>query len=206
MGWRFSFTFLKFSHPFSHQILLKEFDTRKPQYEQLSTAGQGILERPGEHPPSHETVKQQLAAVTQQWGNLTGQLSDRHSRIQQAIVKSTEYHDCLRSLSEKCSALDDKLSQSLAVRTDPDAVKQQLELAREVKEEIEKEMPNLNTAQALCEELSALVAEDYLKAELSRQLDGVLKPFKDMEQKAGGWQNKRTKARTHSNGKRIIVF
>uniref|UniRef100_A0ABM5GFG0 Dystonin isoform X2 n=1 Tax=Pogona vitticeps TaxID=103695 RepID=A0ABM5GFG0_9SAUR len=167
------------------QILLKEFDTRKPQYEQLSTAGQGILERPGEHPPSHETVKQQLAAVTQKWGDLTGQLSDRHGRIHQAIVKSTEYQNCLRSLSEKCSALDNKLSQSLAVSTEPDAVKQQLELAREVKEEIEKEMPNINTAQVLCEELSALVAEDYLKAELSRQLDGVLKPFKDMEQKAG---------------------
>nr|XP_008116854.2 PREDICTED: dystonin isoform X4 [Anolis carolinensis] len=167
------------------QILLKEFDTRKPQYEQLSAAGQGILKKPGEHPPSHETVKQQLAAVAEKWDGLTGQLSDRCSRIDQAIVKSTEYQNCLRRLSEKLGALDDKLSQSLAISTDPDAVKQQLELAREVKEEIKKEMLNIDAAEILCKELSELVAEDYLKAELARQLDGILKPFKDMEQKAG---------------------
>ncbi|XP_063245468.1 dystonin isoform X2 [Prinia subflava] len=166
------------------QILLKEFDTRKPQYEQLTVAGQGILERPGEHPPSHEIVKEQLAAVAQKWDSLTSQLKKRCDRIDQAIVKSTEYQSLLRSLSDKLSALDSKLSSSLAVSTQPDAVKQQLEIAKEMKEEIEQEMKNINAAQALCEELSALVGEEYLKAELTRQLDGILKSFKDIEQKS----------------------
>ncbi|NXA90798.1 DYST protein, partial [Melanocharis versteri] len=166
------------------QILLKEFDTRKPQYEQLTMAGEGILERPGEHPPSHEIVKEQLAAVAQKWDSLTSQLKKRCDRIDQAIVKSTEYQSLLRSLSDKLSALDNKLSSSLAVSTQPDAVKQQLEIAKEMKEEIEQEMKNLNAAQVLCEELSALVGEEYLKAELTRQLDGILKSFKDIEQKS----------------------
>uniref|UniRef100_A0A669QNC7 Dystonin n=1 Tax=Phasianus colchicus TaxID=9054 RepID=A0A669QNC7_PHACC len=166
------------------QILLKEFDTRKPQYEQLTMAGEGILKRPGEHPPSHEIVKEQLAAVAQKWDNLTGQLSNRCDRIDQAIVKSTEYQSLLRSLSDKLSALDSKLSSSLAVSTQPDAVKQQLEIAKEMKKEIEQEMRSINAAQVLCEELSTLVGEDYLKAELTRQLDGILKSFKDIEQKS----------------------
>ncbi|NXY32338.1 DYST protein, partial [Pomatorhinus ruficollis] len=166
------------------QILLKEFDTRKPQYEQLTMAGQGILERPGEHPPSHEIVKEQLAAVAQKWDSLTSQLKKRCDRIDQAIVKSTEYQSLLRSLSDKLSALDSKLSSSLAVSTQPDAVKQQLEIAKEMKEEIEQEMKNINAAQALCEELSTLVGEEYLKAELTRQLEGILKSFKDLEQKS----------------------
>ncbi|KFQ86568.1 Microtubule-actin cross-linking factor 1, partial [Phoenicopterus ruber ruber] len=166
------------------QILLKEFDTRKPQYEQLTVAGEGILKRPGEHPPSHEIVKEQLAAVAQKWDSLTGQLRNRCDRIDQAIVKSTEYQSLLRSLSDKLSALDSKLSSSLAVSTQPDAVKQQLEIAREMKEEIQQEMKNINAAQALCEELSTLVGEEYLKAELTRQLDGILKSFKDIEQKS----------------------
>ncbi|NXW84621.1 DYST protein, partial [Alopecoenas beccarii] len=166
------------------QILLQEFDTRKPQYEQLTMAGEGILKRPGEHPPSHEIVKEQLAAVAQKWDSLTGQLRNRCDRIDQAIVKSTEYQSLLRSLSDKLSALDSKLSSSMAVSTQPDAVKQQLEIAREMKEEIEQEMKNVNAAQALCEELSALVGEEYLKAELTRQLDGILKSFKDIEQKS----------------------
>ncbi|NXJ82467.1 DYST protein, partial [Trogon melanurus] len=166
------------------QILLKEFDTRKPQYEQLTMAGEGILKRPGEHAPSHEIVKEQLAAVAQKWDSLTGQLRSRCDRIDQAIVKSTEYQSLLRSLSDKLSALDSKLSSSLAVSTQPDAVKQQLEVAREMKEEIEREMKNINAAQALCEELSTLVGEEYLKAELTRQLDGILKSFKEIEQKS----------------------
>ncbi|NWZ67423.1 DYST protein, partial [Acrocephalus arundinaceus] len=166
------------------QILLKEFDTRKPQYEQLTMAGQGILERPGEHPPSHEIVKEQLAAVAQKWNSLTSQLKKRCDRIDQAIVKSTDYQSLLRNLSDKLSALDSKLCSSLAVSTQPDAVKQQLEIAKEMKEEIEREMKNINAAQALCEELSALVGEEYLKAELTRQLDGILKSFKDIEQKS----------------------
>ncbi|XP_004465405.1 dystonin isoform X5 [Dasypus novemcinctus] len=166
------------------QILLQEFDTRKPQYEQLTAAGQSILSRPGEHPSLHGIVKEQLAAVAQKWDSLTGQLSDRCDWIDQAIVKSTQYQSLLRSLSDKLSDLDNKLSSSLAVSTHPDAMKQQLETAQKTKQEIEQETKQIKVAQALCEDLSALVKEEYLKAELSRQLEGILKSFKDIEQKA----------------------
>uniref|UniRef100_A0A5F9DDV5 Dystonin n=1 Tax=Oryctolagus cuniculus TaxID=9986 RepID=A0A5F9DDV5_RABIT len=166
------------------QILLQEFDTRKPQYEQLTAAGEGILSRPGEDPSLHGIVKEQLAAVTQKWESLTGQLSDRCDWIDQAIVKSTQYQSLLRSLSDKLSDLDNKLSSSLAVSTHPDAMNQQLETAQNTKQEIEQEMKQIKVAQALCEDLSALVKEEYLKAELSRQLEGILKAFKDIEQKA----------------------
>ncbi|KAM5285428.1 dystonin isoform 22-T22 [Hipposideros larvatus] len=166
------------------QILLQEFDTRKPQYEQLTAAGQGILSRPGEHPSFHGLVKEQLAAVTQKWDSLTGQLSDRCDWIDQAIVKSTQYQSLLRSLSDKLSDLDNKLSSSVAVSTQPDAMNQQLETAQKMKQEIEQEMEQIKVAQTLCEDLSALVKEEYLKAELSRQLEGILKSFKDIQQKA----------------------
>ncbi|XP_006893205.1 PREDICTED: dystonin isoform X2 [Elephantulus edwardii] len=166
------------------QILLQEFDTRKPQYEQLTAAGQGILSRPGEHASLHGLVKEQLATVTQKWDRLTGQLNDRCAWIDQAIVKSTQYQSLLRSLSSKLSELDNKLSTSLAVSTHPDAMNQQLETAQKMKQEIEQEGKQIKVAQELCEDLSALVKEEYLKAELSRQLEGILKSFKDIEQKA----------------------
>ncbi|XP_076414561.1 dystonin isoform X28 [Peromyscus maniculatus bairdii] len=165
------------------QILLQEFDTRKPQYEQLRAAGQSILSRPGEDPSLHGIVNEQLVAVTQKWDNLTGQLRDRCDWIDQAIVKSTQYQGLLRSLSTTLSELDDRLSSSLTVGTLPDAVNQQLEAAQKLKQEIEQQTPQLREAQALCEDLSALVKESYLKAELSRQLEGVMKSFKDIEQK-----------------------
>ncbi|KAB1261408.1 Dystonin [Camelus dromedarius] len=167
------------------QILLQEFDTRKPQYEQLTAAGQGILCRPGEHPSFHGIVKEQLAAVTQKWDSLTGQLSDRCDRIDQAIVKSTQYQGLLRSLSDRLGDLDHRLSSSMAGGPLPDAMNQQLEAARELKQEIEQQTKQIQVAQALCDDLSALVKEEYLKAELSRQLEGILKSFKDIEQKAG---------------------
>ncbi|XP_055462487.1 dystonin isoform X12 [Psammomys obesus] len=165
------------------QILLQEFDTRKPQYEQLTAAGQSILSRPGEDPSLHGVVKEQLVAVTQKWENLTGQLRDRCDWIDQAIVKSTQYQSLLRSLSGILSELDDRLGSSLAVGTLPDAVNQQLEEAQKLKQEIGQQTKQIKEAQALCEDLSALVKEGFLKAELSRQLEGILKSFKDIEQK-----------------------
>nr|XP_048286363.1 dystonin isoform X12 [Myodes glareolus] len=165
------------------QILLQEFDTRKHQYEQLTAAGRGILSRPGEDPSLHGIVNEQLAAVTQKWDNLTGQLRDRCDWIDQAIVKSTQYQGLLRSLSGTLSELDDRLSSSLTAGTLPDAVNQQLEAAQKLKQEIKEQSPHIRTAQTLCEDLSALVKEGYLKAELSRQLEGVVKSFKDIEQK-----------------------
>ncbi|XP_076771221.1 dystonin isoform X4 [Arvicanthis niloticus] len=165
------------------QILLQEFDTRKPQYEQLTAAGQGILSRPGEDPSLNGLVNEQLVAVTQKWENLTGQLRDRCDWIGQAIIKSTQYQGLLRSLSGTLTELDDKFSSGLTAGTLPDAVNQQLEAAQKLKQEIEQQTPKIKEAQAICEDLSALVKEEYLKAELSRQLEGILKSFKDIEQK-----------------------
>lgn len=165
--------------------MLQEFNTRQSQYEQLKAAGQSILSKPGEHPSFHEIVKEQLAAVTQKWDCLTGQLSDRCDRIDQAIVKSNQYQSLLRSLSSKLNDLDNKLSSSVALSTHPDAMNQQLETAQKTKQEIEQERKQIKVAQTLCEDLSALVREEYLKAELSRQLESILKSFKDIEQKAG---------------------
>ncbi|XP_063112959.1 dystonin isoform X6 [Cavia porcellus] len=166
------------------QILLQEFDTRRPQYEQLRAAGQGMLSRPGEEPTLHGVVKEQLAAVTQKWDSLTGQLSDRCDRINQGIVQSMQYQSLLRSLSERLNELEKRLSDSLTASTPADAVTQQLEIAWRLKQEVEQEAPQIKAAQALCAGLSTLVREEYLKAELSRQLDSILKSFKDIEQKA----------------------
>lgn len=133
----------------------------------------------------HGIVNEQLVAVTQKWDSLTGQLRDRYDWIDQAIVKSTQYQSLLRSLSGTLTELDDKLSSGLTSGTLPDAVNQQLEAAQKLKQEIEQQTPKIKEAQAVCEDLSALVKEEYLKAELSRQLEGVLKSFKDIEQKTG---------------------
>ncbi|XP_069091875.1 dystonin isoform X4 [Pleurodeles waltl] len=166
------------------QILLKEFESRQPQYELLNSAGHGILNGPEELSPSRDAVREELSAVTAKWDSLTGQLGDRADRIDQAIVKSSEYQSLLKSLSDKLTDLDNKLSSSQAVSTHPDAVKEQLATAREVQQEVKQEATRVEAAHALCEELSALVREEYLKAELTRQLEAIAKPLKETEKKA----------------------
>ncbi|XP_056421747.1 dystonin isoform X16 [Hyla sarda] len=165
------------------QILLKEFDARKQQYEQLNNAGQRIISRPGDLPLCDEAVKKQLADVACKWESLTGQLNDRCDRIDQAIVKSTDYQNHLNGLSEKLSALNNKLNSSMTLGSDPSAVRLKLETAEQVQGEIKQEMENIENARLLCDELSILVAEEYLNAELNRQLDNIVKPFMDLKQK-----------------------
>ncbi|XP_041419112.1 dystonin isoform X12 [Xenopus laevis] len=167
------------------QILLKEFDARKQQYEQFSSAGQRILNRPCELPSSDEVVKEQLASVACKWESLTGQLNDRCDRIEQAIVKSTHYQNNLKGLSEKLSSMSTTLSSNMVVSSHPDAVKQKLQTAKQLQEDLSKEKNNIEETKVLCQELSDLVAEEYMKAELNRQLDTVVKPFVELEEKAG---------------------
>ncbi|XP_043919283.1 dystonin isoform X2 [Protopterus annectens] len=165
------------------QILLKEFETRTPQYEQMNDSAQGILTRPGELPPSCEVVKEQLAAVVQKWDDLTGQLSSRCDRIDQAIVKSSQYQNLLKNVTESLHGLCERLKGSSSVSTDPDAMKQQLEAADKINSELQQELKNIDEARALCNELSSLVGEEYLKAELTKQLENIVTLYEGLEHK-----------------------
>ncbi|XP_078255159.1 dystonin isoform X4 [Rhinoraja longicauda] len=167
------------------QILLKEFETRKPQHEQLKMAAEGILSRPDDSAPTSGVVSDQLAAVTQKWDSLTGQLVNRSDLIDRAIVKSSQFQNLVQHLSGKLSTLDAKLTSQPPIDAQPEAVKRQLEVASELRAELQQEEKGMQEAGTLCEEISVLVGEQYLKAELTRQLDNVVKPFRDLKERAG---------------------
>ncbi|KAK6301543.1 hypothetical protein J4Q44_G00275960 [Coregonus suidteri] len=169
------------------QILLNEFDSRKPQFDQLNEAAAAILSTSGKHDPSSggKVVKNQLAAVTQKWQGLTGQLGQRAGLIDQAVGKSGQFQDLLRSLSQSTASLETRLNSQQALSSQPDVLKKQLEEANTISGQLREERKRLNEAETLCSELSALVTEDYLKAGLVMQLEGVTKPFKQLEDKAG---------------------
>ncbi|XP_052330106.1 dystonin-like isoform X21 [Oncorhynchus keta] len=168
------------------QILLNEFDSRKPQYDQLNEAAAAILSTSAKQDPSSggKVVKDQLAAVTQKWQGLTGQLRQRAGLIDQAVGKTGQFQDLLRSLSQSAASLETRLNSQQALSSQPDVVKTQLEEANTISGQLRKERKRLKEAETLCSELSALVTEDYLKTDLARQLEVVTKPFKQLEDKA----------------------
>uniref|UniRef100_A0A8C8EQP1 Dystonin n=1 Tax=Oncorhynchus tshawytscha TaxID=74940 RepID=A0A8C8EQP1_ONCTS len=169
------------------QILLNEFDSRKPQYDQLNEAAAAILSTSAKQDPSSggKVVKDQLAAVTQKWQGLTGQLRQRAGLIDQAVGKTGQFQDLLRSLSQSAASLETRLNSQQALSSQPDVVKKQLEEANIISGQLREERKRLKEAETLCSELSALVTEDYLKTDLARQLEVVTKPFKQLEDKAG---------------------
>ncbi|XP_055786112.1 dystonin-like isoform X4 [Salvelinus fontinalis] len=168
------------------QILLNEFDSRKPQYDQLNEAAAAILSTSGKQDPSSggKVVKDQLAAVTQKWQGLTGQLRQRAGLIDQAVGKTGQFQDLLRSLSQSAASLETRLNSQQTLSSQPDMVKKQLEEANIISGQLREERKRLKEAETLCSELSALVTEDYLKTDLARQLEVVTKPFKQLEDKA----------------------
>ncbi|XP_042071592.1 dystonin isoform X19 [Haplochromis burtoni] len=167
------------------QILQNEFKSRKPQYEQLEEAASAILSSSGDQDPSSgKLVNEQLAAVTQKWAGLTGQLDQRDSLIDQAVVKTGKFQELLRSLSNTATQLESQLTNHQGLSTQPDAVKKQLEDAQNISAQLREEKKKLKEAEAINEELTAMVTEDYLKADLARQLESVCKPFKQLEEKA----------------------
>ncbi|KAM7385703.1 hypothetical protein PAMP_001765 [Pampus punctatissimus] len=167
------------------QILQNEFKSRKPQYEQLEEAASAILDSLGNEDPSDgKLVKDQLTAVTEKWQGLTGQLDQRDSLIDQAVVKTGQFQELLKSLSQTATQLENQLTNHQAHSTQPDAVKKQLEDVQNISSQLREERKKLKEAETINAELTAMVTEDYLKADLARQLESVSKPFKVLEEKA----------------------
>ncbi|KAM9365281.1 dystonin [Pholidichthys leucotaenia] len=167
------------------QILQNEFKSRKSQYEQLEETASALLNSSGSQDPySGKLVKEQLAAVTQKWEGLTGQLDQRDSLIDQAVVKTGRFQELLRSLSHTANQLESQLTNHHGLSAQPDAVKKQLEDTQNISAQLREEKKKLKEVEAINEELLAMVTEEYLKADLARQLESVSKPFKRLEEKA----------------------
>uniref|UniRef100_A0A3P9QG57 Dystonin n=1 Tax=Poecilia reticulata TaxID=8081 RepID=A0A3P9QG57_POERE len=167
------------------QILQNEFKSRKAQHERLEEAASVILSSAGNQDPSSgKLVREKLASISQKWQGLTGQLDQRDSLIDQAVVKTGQFQELLRSLSNTTTQLENQLTNHHSSSTQPDAVKKQLEDVQNISAQLREERKKLKQAEAINTELSALVTEDYLKADLVRQLESVNKPFKQLEDKA----------------------
>ncbi|XP_058507341.1 dystonin isoform X8 [Solea solea] len=167
------------------QILQNEFKSRKPQYEQLEEAASAILSTSGNQDPSNgKQVREQLVVITQKWQGLTEQLDQRDSLIDQAVVKTGQFQELLKTLSHSATQLESQLTNHQGHSTQPDAVKKQLEDVHNISAQLREERKNLKEAEAINAELTAMVTEDYLKADLARQLDSISKPFKQLEEKA----------------------
>lgn len=174
---------------FALQILQNEFKSRKTQYEQLEEAATAILSSANQDPSSGKLVREQLSAITQKWQGLTGQLDQRDGLIDQASVKTGQFQGLLRSLSQTVAQLENQLGDHQGHSTQPDAVKKQLEEVHNISGQLREERKKLKEAEAINTDLAAMVTEDYLKADLARQLESISKPFKQLEEKAGSTFN-----------------
>ncbi|CAL8257405.1 unnamed protein product [Lota lota] len=170
------------------QILQNEFESRKPQYEELHKAATAILDSSSssEVPSDGQAVREQLAAVAHKWEDVTGQLGSRAGLIDQASLKTGQLQELLKDLGQTSARLETQLSgeQGQQHSTQPDAVKKQLEQVHSISAQLREERKRLKEAEAVGAELTAMVTEDYLKADLARQLESVSKPFKQLEEKA----------------------
>ncbi|XP_041438126.1 microtubule-actin cross-linking factor 1 isoform X6 [Xenopus laevis] len=172
------------------QFMLKEFEARKAQYEELKLAAYGILTGPGEESPSTCQVEEEFHNISGKWIELTSRLNSRADQIDQATIKSSHYKEVLQRLTDKIKQVGKNLASQPAVSTQPDAVKQQLQETSGIRSELEQLAKEVTDAQELCNELSALVMEPYFKDELQKRLDTVALPLKGMEDLASDRVNR----------------
>ncbi|XP_060914959.1 microtubule-actin cross-linking factor 1 isoform X2 [Labrus mixtus] len=169
------------------QFMLREFETRHPQFDQLTQSAEGILSQTGDSaqdPKDLAEVRAELGSVTQQWEDLTSRLNQRSNHIDQAQGTSERYQTLLRELSTSVSALGERLDSQASLSAQPEALKLRLQETGEIRSELERRRTELGEAERLCQELSAIVAEPYLKEELSKRLESVSGPLKSLEERA----------------------
>nr|XP_057902366.1 microtubule-actin cross-linking factor 1 isoform X20 [Doryrhamphus excisus] len=165
------------------QFMLREFDSRRPQFEQLTRSAEGILSQTRDTEELEE-VRAEQDSISQQWQNLTDRLTRRSERIGQAQGTSQRYQDLLRELSSSVAALAERLDAQDSLSTRPEELKARLQETGEVRSELERRRAELGEAERLCRELSDIVAEPYLKDELKKRLESVSGPLKNLEDRA----------------------
>ncbi|XP_068505073.1 microtubule-actin cross-linking factor 1 isoform X7 [Syngnathus scovelli] len=165
------------------QFMLREFETRHPQFEQLTQSAEGILSQT-QDPKEQEEVRAELDSVSRQWRDLTGKLDQRSEHIDQAQGTSERYQALLRELSASVAALAERLDGQAELSARPEALRQRLQETGEIRSELERRRGELAEAERLCQELSAIVAEPYLKDELKKRLESVSGPLKSLEERA----------------------
>lgn len=99
--------------------------------------------------------------------------------------KTTQFQELLRSLSKSATCLETELNNQQALSTQPDEVKKQIEATNAILAQLREEKKRLTEAESVCSELSAMVTEEYLRADLTKQLESTTKPFRQLEDKAG---------------------
>ncbi|CAN9504242.1 unnamed protein product [Ophioblennius macclurei] len=169
------------------QFMLREFETRRPQFDQLTQSAAGILSQAGDasqDPKDLQEVQSELAAISQQWEELTGKLSQRSGHIDQAQGTSERYQALLRELSGSVAALGERLDAQASLSARPEALRRRLQETGEIRSELERRRAQLAEAERLCGELSAIVAEPYLKEELKKRLESVAAPIRSLEERA----------------------
>ncbi|KAJ3609554.1 hypothetical protein NHX12_024074 [Muraenolepis orangiensis] len=169
------------------QFMLREFDTRRPQYEQLTQSAEGILSQTGDAPQDPkdlEEVRAELGSVSQQWEDLTSRLDLRSDNIDRAQGTSERYQALLKELSASVSELGERLDGQGSLSAQPEALRSRLQETGEVRSELERRRAQLAEAERLCSELSAIVAEPYLREELTKRLEAVGAPLRNLEERA----------------------
>uniref|UniRef100_A0A8C1UKZ2 Microtubule actin crosslinking factor 1 n=1 Tax=Cyprinus carpio TaxID=7962 RepID=A0A8C1UKZ2_CYPCA len=170
------------------QFMLREFETRQPQFDQLTRAAEGILSPTADESSRDgqdlEEVRQELADISQQWEDLTSRLTGRSQQIDQAQGTSERYLALLRQLSQSVADLGERLDAQASLSAQPEALRRRLQETGEIRAELEQRRGQLAQAEQLCLELSTIVAEPYLRDELHKRLESVSGPLKNLEERA----------------------
>uniref|UniRef100_A0A4W5Q000 Microtubule actin crosslinking factor 1 n=1 Tax=Hucho hucho TaxID=62062 RepID=A0A4W5Q000_9TELE len=158
------------------QFMLREFETRRPQFDQLTQAAEGILSPSGGDSSPQDAkdlaeVRSELGSISQQWDDLTQRLSQRSEHIDQAQGTSQRYQALLKNLSVNVGALGERLDGQASLSAQPEALKRRLQETGEIRSELEQRREELGEAEKLCGELSAIVVEPYLRDELKKRLE-----------------------------------
>lgn len=85
---------MHFLKSYFFKFMLREFETRRPQYDQLTQSAHGILSQTCDSDQEVQDlaeVQAELSSISQQWEDLTDRLTQRSDHIDQAQGTSERY-------------------------------------------------------------------------------------------------------------------
>lgn len=112
---------------FSFQVLQDEFDSHKPQLDNLQDAARAILDKQDSSSRSRSPIQQQINEIQDKWDDLKKQLDEREGQIHDVLKESEPFHDTKQDLNDWLIDFGSRISSLPAISQNPEVVKQQRE-------------------------------------------------------------------------------
>ncbi|KAJ7387741.1 hypothetical protein OS493_001084 [Desmophyllum pertusum] len=150
---------------------------REPDVNDLMEAGDKLTSAMDPKSAEAPRVKQEVEAVYKRYNDLLESLDNEKDQLEKETEKALKFQDALRNLEEWLPRVEDAVAAQEPISSDPEVVKQQLQQAEALRDELARNKALLDTLEDTGREIIADSSEDpQVVRDVRGELNKIISP------------------------------